>query len=140
MKKILLLFILLAMAGCGNDWAVGDNSGDIFNRRFSYYYVEECRYDINGPYSCSGAMSMGSSMKVSLRVEHDGFATLQVDGDVYYYQRMDYDSGYDYDYGEYYYQFYENDEELTVYEDGSQLIYVDYYAGTATYYYNYLPY
>ena len=85
-------------------------------------------------------MSMGSSMKVSLRVEHDGFATLQVDGDVYYYQRMDYDSGYDYDYGEYYYQFYENDEELTVYEDGSQLIYVDYYAGTATYYYNYLPY
>ena len=59
-------------------------------------------------------------------------------GKDFYYTERQYDSGSD-DYGRYYY-FYENDWELTFYKDGSELIFWDTRANTATVYLNELEY
>lgn len=136
MKKwIFLLAPLMFLSACGDDWNVGDaNKADRFNRRFRYYYAETCRYDSFGPYDCKGIQSLDRSMSVSLLIEWDGYAVLTLDGNKYRYYERDYSQGYD---GiSDYYQFYENDGSVTIYTDGTEMIYVDNYAGEAIYYYS----
>jgi len=138
MKRILalpLMFLSLALMACGNDWSVGpDDGGASFSRRFHYYYEEDCRYDAFGqPYDCSDLYSMSPSMTVDLRITGDGYATLCVDNECSYYGPRDYDMGYDH--GDRYYDFVGDDTRMTVYADGSEVVYIDYYEGIAYYYY-----
>lgn len=75
-------------------------------------------------------------MTVGLKEEHDGFVTLTIDGDVFYFEPLEYIYDYDYSYGDYYYQFSMDGEEITVYVDGGEMIYLDRWAGEAIYYYS----
>lgn len=126
------------LSGCGDDWTTGNSEfADRFNGRFRFYYGEECRYDSFGPYNCSGVHSISPSMPVSLQIQYDGYAILRLDGETFRYDEFEYSEGYDKD-GRYYYQFYETDGSVTVYDDGSEVIYVDTWAGEAFYYYEYL--
>lgn len=69
----------------------------------------------------------------SLRIDSDGFASLNLDGrNNFYYTERQYGSGHDDD-GSYYY-FYEDDYELSLYKNGSQLIFWDTRENTATVY------
>jgi len=129
--------LIAIFTGCGDDWTTGNPEyADRFNGRFRFYYAEECQYDSFGPYNCSGAYSLSPSMLVTLLIQYDGYATLMMDGNYYRYDEFEYSEGYDG--GRYYYQFYENDGEVTLYDDGSKMIYVDKLAGEAIYYYDYL--
>ena len=74
---------------------------DRFNARFHYFYSETCDYDINGPYNCSGVSSMSSPFTIGLKITHDGYASLRLDGDWFYYSESEYSEGDDY------YQFYD---------------------------------
>lgn len=130
----------LFLAGCGDDWDVGPDGGHVVSRRFSYYYSEACDYDAVGPYNCEGAKSMSPYMLVSLRIDVDGMATLTIDGEPFMYWPSEYYDGYDSDYGDYYYQFYEGGEEITLYRDGFEMIFVDRVRGEAIYYYADLPF
>ena len=130
----LFLPILLTLGACGDDWTTGNSEfADRFNGSFRYYYVDECRYDSFGPYDCSGEDALSPSMRVLLNIQYDGYATLTIDGYTYRYDELEYSEGYDG--GRYYYQFYEDDGSMTVYADGSEMIYVDETAGEAMYYY-----
>lgn len=142
-KTVLFRAPFLALAGilcmltlgCG-DWSTGNDAhGDIFSRRFHYYYMDVCRYDSFGPYDCSGVGTLSSPMNIALRIEYDGYATLNLDGERFYYNARDYAHDFDVEYGDYYYQFYESDGSMTLYEDGYEAIYVDERAGEAYYYY-----
>ena len=132
---LLALLITLALVACGSDWSVGpDDGGASFNRRFHYYYEEDCRYDAFGqPYDCSDTYSMSPSMVVDLRVTRDGYATLCVDDNCSYYDPRDYDVGYNH--GTRYYDFEGYDTRMVIYADGSELVYIDTYKGDAYYYY-----
>ena len=138
MKKILALIYLLiafALMACGNDWSVGpDDGGASFSRRFHYYYEVDCRYDAFGqPYDCSDMYSMSPSMTVDLWITSDGYATLCVDDECSYYGPRDYDMSYDH--GSRYYDFVGDDTRMTIYADGSEVVYIDSYEGRAYYYY-----
>ena len=125
----------LLLAACGGDWTAGSPHADgaIFDRSFRYYYVMDCRYDSIELYDCSYEEPVSPAYTASLRIDSDGFASLNLDGrNNFYYTERQYDSGSD-DYGRYYY-FYENDWELTFYKDGSELIFWDTYENTATIY------
>lgn len=138
MKRIFFLFLVaLFFAACGADWSVGPDSGKSgsFDRSYHYYYEADCRYDAVGIYDCSDEYRLSQSVYVRVQMTYDGYVTLNFDGDIYYYDRNEYSEGYDD--GDYYYQFYGDDWELTVYEDGSEMIYVDEWKGTATYFYPY---
>lgn len=139
MKRLFALPVLLiafALVACGNDWSVGpDDGGASFSRRFHYYYEVDCRYDAFGqPYDCSDMYSMSPSMSVDLRITRDGYATLCVDDKCSYYDPGEYDVGYDH--GDRYYDFEGYDVRMVVYADGSELVYIDSYDGTASYYYH----
>lgn len=125
----------LILAACGTDWSVGPSSGGSgsVDRRFWYYYAADCRYDSFGTYDCSDDYSLSSSEEVRIQITYDGYATLDWNGGIFYYDRGEYYTGYDA--GDYYYQFYGDDWELTVYENGYEMIYVDKWEGTATYFY-----
>ena len=143
MKRLLLILAsALLFTACGGDWTVSgspDADGAIFSRSYRYYYVMDCRYDSFGLYDCSYEEPVSPAYTASLRIDSDGFASLNLDGrNNFYYTERQYDSGSD-DYGRYYY-FYENDWELTFYKDGSELIFWDTDENTATVYLNELEY
>lgn len=140
-RFIFALFTVLILAACGEGWDVGPNDGGhVFNKRFYYYYSEYCAYDSFGPYNCEGASSMSSYMWVGLRIDRDGMATLTLDGDSFVFLPGEYSEGYDYSYGGDYFQFYEDNEEITVYTDGFEMIFVDELNDEAIYYYADLPF
>ncbi len=143
MKRLLLILAsALLFTACGGDWTVSgspDADGAIFSHSYRYYYVMDCRYDSFGLYDCSYEEPVSPAYTASLRIDSDGFASLNLDGrNSFYYTERQYDSGSD-DYGRYYY-FYENDWELTFYKDGSELIFWDTDENTATVYLNELEY
>lgn len=139
-SKFFVFFVtcVCLLAGCG-DLTAGDPAADgaRFNRRFYYYYAETCRYDAIGTFDCGRMMSVSPSYKVALRVDYDGFATLNLDGDRYYYLESEYSEGYDPGFGAYY-RFYEDEDKLDVYRDGFTLAFwgAD---GYVTFYYYDLP-
>lgn len=133
-----MMAALVVLAACGSDWGVGDpERADIFRGRFRYYYAESCRSDAFGKiYDCKGVYSLERSMPVSLLIEWDGYAVLNLDGTTYRYYEQDYSWGDD---GiSSFYQFYENDESITVYTDGSEMVYINNWTGEAIFYYSYL--
>jgi len=73
-------------------------------------------------------------MTVALRIDSDGFATLNLDGDRYYYLEWEYTEGYDGDYGSYF-SFKQDDDELTIYKSGEVMAYWDNNNGLVTYYF-----
>ena len=137
MKKLLsFIAIVLLLTACGGDWTITgspDADGAVFSRSYRYYYVKDCRYDSIGLYDCSLSDPVSPAYTASLRIDSDDLATLTLDGGYpRYYTTHEYTSGSD-DYGSYYY-FYDNDWELTLYKDGSELIFWDIYENTATIY------
>ena len=136
MKRLALcLAVLFALAACGD---VGPGAGaDRFNARFHYFYSETCDYDINGPYNCSGVSSMSSPFTIGLKITHDGYASLRLDGDWFYYSESEYSEGDDY------YQFYDVYDahgQMTVFDDGFEAIFLNEWNNIAVYYYADLPY
>ena len=73
-------------------------------------------------------------MKVGLRVDSDGLAYLNLDGGHYYYLESAYDEGYDPDYGPYFH-FYQDEDELTIYKDGSEMAWWKTDKDSVTYYF-----
>lgn len=134
-KRIATVLAMLLLVGCGGDWVAGDPDADgaRFNRTFRYYFAQECRYDSFGVYDCEYAESISPAMNVKLRVDSDGLATLNVDGENFVYLEREYKDGYDPDYGAYF-EFYEDDGIVTIYKDGSELIFWDSDNNTATFY------
>ena len=135
--KVLVLMALVALllAACGGDWTAGSSQADgaIFDRSFRYYYVMDCLYDSFGLYDCSYEEPVSPAYTASLRIDSDGFASLNLDGrNNFYYTEREYGSDHD-DVGSYYY-FYENDWELSLYKNGSELIFWDTRGNTATVY------
>ena len=129
-----VLLIALALVACGGDSSVGPNDGGAsLNRSFRYYYGVDCRYDSFGSYDCTDYYSLSPSVGVRLQVTRDGYVTLCVDGDCSYYDPGEYDVGYDH--GDRYYDFVGDDVRMTVYDDGSEMVYIDGYEGKAYYYY-----
>ena len=140
-KGLISLVFALVLAACGDLTVNGSVAADgaIFDRSFRYYYVMDCRFDGIGLYDCGYEEVVSPAYTASLRIDSDGFASLNLDGRYsYYYTEREYDSGSD-EYGRYYY-FYENDWELTLYRDGSELVIWDTYANTATVYLRDLDY
>ena len=133
--------VAFTLCACGEDWSVGpgDGSGSsggrprTVNKRFHYYYGEDCRYDSFGAYDCTDVYALSPSMYVSLQVTYDGYATLCVDNECSYYDPGEYYEGYSH--GDYYYDFSGDDTRMTIYMDGSELVYIDTYKGYAYYYY-----
>lgn len=125
--------VLLSLTAC--DLGPDPNAdGALFNRRFHYYYVQDCRADAFGAYDCGPIRALSPSMTVDLRIDSDGLASLYLDGDPYYYLESEYTEGYDDVYGSYF-NFYQDDDELTVYKDGYTLAYWDNRNGLVTYYF-----
>lgn len=139
--SLVVMASAVCLVACGENWDVGSGAGygggsgsQSFNKRFYYYYGEDCRYDSFGAYNCSEIYSLSSYMTVSLNVTYDGYATLCVDDDCDFYSPNEYDVGYDH--GDRYYEFPGDDERMIVYADGSELVYIDTYIGEAYYYYH----
>lgn len=135
-----LFLIALVLVACGPDWSVGPDDGGRgsgMSRRYHYYYGVDCRYDSFGPYDCSDTYVLSPSMNVDLRITRDGYATLCVDDECSYYDPDEYYDGYDH--GDHYYEFSDYDTRMIVYTDGTELVYVDNYDGTAYYYYYEYP-
>ena len=136
MNRITLFALLMTvgLVACGGDWSVGPDGNSSFNRRFHYYYGEDCRYDAFGQsYDCSDLYSLSTSMNVDLRITYDGYATLCVNNNCSYYDPGEYFEGYTL--GNRYYEFSGDDVRMIIYTDGSELIYIDSYEGYAYYYY-----
>jgi len=139
--KVLWIFSVLFLVACGGDWTAGspDADGAQFSRSYRYYYVMDCRFDSFGLYDCGTADVISPAYTASLRIDSDDLATLSLDGSYnYYYTTHEYTSGHD-DYGGYYY-FYDNGWELTLYKDGSELIFWDIEENMATVYLSELEY
>ena len=132
---VLMAVTALLLVACGGDWTAGSPHADgaIFDRSFRYYYVMDCLYDSFGLYDCAYEEPVSPAYTASLRIDSDGLATLNLDGEYnFYYTEREYGSGHD-DVGSYYY-FYENDWELSLYKNGSELIFWDTRGNTATVY------
>lgn len=139
MRNILLaLPFALVLLGCGGDWTVGspDADGARFSRSYRYYYSQDCRYDSFGLYDCDLAVSLSPSFAVSVRVDSDGFATLNLDGEYFYYTELNYSE--DCDGIGCYFQFSEGYEDLTVYKNADQMVIWDTWNNMATLYTRYL--
>ena len=128
---VLVLLACLTACDLGPDPAA---DGARFNRRFHYYYVQVCRADAFGPYDCNNIHALSPSMTVGLRIDSDGLASLNLDGDRYYYLESEYDEGYDSDYGSYF-SFKQDYDELTIYKSGEIMAYWDNNDGLVTYYF-----
>lgn len=127
MKKLCLALLALFIVGC--DYS-GEGVGyDVFNDRFHYYYSDVCD-DFD---RCDGVVSISPSYTASLRIEYDGFATLNLDGDIYQYFASSYIRDVD-SYGEYY-EFTEDGWITRVYLNGDILVIYDSYSGISYYYY-----
>ena len=110
--------------------------GARFNKQFNYYYVETCSYNTVSydVYLCSEMESLKKASRVGIRIDRDGLASLNINGDRYYYTESQYTEGYDPDYGAYFH-FYQGDDELTIYKDGSMIALWNSLEGTVTFYY-----
>ena len=128
---VLVLMASLAACNLGPD---PDADGARFNRRFHYYYVQDCRADAFGPYDCGSIRALSPSMTVGLRIDSDGLASLNLDGDRYYYLESEYSEGFDGDYGPYF-NFKQDYDELTIYKSGDVMAYWDNNNGLVTYYF-----
>ena len=135
-KKILLKTALLVapffaflISGCAVD---PDADGARFSRSFRYYYIEDCRYDAVGTYDCSGDRVLSPSYKVTIRVDSDGLATLNLDGESYYYTESQYRDGYD---DGAYFMFKLGDVDVKIYKNGSEMSVWDFWNGLVTFYY-----
>lgn len=129
-----VVFALLAsLTACdlGPDPAA---DGARFNRHFHYYYVQDCRADAFGPYDCGTIHALSPSMTVGLRIDSDGLASLNLDGDRYYYLESEYTQGWDSQYGSYF-SFVQDNDELTIYSSGEVMAYWDNNNGLVTYYF-----
>jgi hypothetical protein len=129
-----VVFALLAsLTACdlGPDPAA---DGARFNRHFHYYYVQDCRADAFGPYDCGNIHALSPSMTVGLRIDSDGLASLNLDGDRYYYLESEYTEGWDSNYGAYF-NFKQDSDELTIYRNGDVMAYWDNNNGLVTYYF-----
>lgn len=132
---IALSLLALFICSCGD---LGENAdGARFNSYFNYYYAQNCNYDAVSDYNCDDVHSI-SHMRVSLRIDSDGFATLNLNGDRYYYFENEYSEGYSSDYGSYFI-FFEDSDELTLYKDGYELDYRNTQNNTVTYYFYQMP-
>lgn len=129
----------LFLSACGDLGPDPDADGARFNAQFRYYWSQDCRYDSFGAYDCGPVYNISPSLRVGLRVDSDGLASLNLDGDRYYYLEMEYDEGYDPGYGSYFH-FYQDDDELTIYKDGSEMAWWKTAADSVTYYFYELPY
>lgn len=128
-----LFAALLSLAAC--DLGPDPNAdGARFNRYFHFYYVQDCEFNAFDTYNCGPIRSLSPSMSVRLRIDSDGLATLNLDGDIYRYPESGYDEGYDVEYGRYFH-FYQDDDELTVYRDGYTMAYWDNYNRIVTFYF-----
>ena len=128
-----LFAVLASFTACdlGPDPAA---DGARFSRHFRYYYVQDCRADAFGAYDCGPIRAISPSMTVGLRIDSDGLASLNLDGDRYYYLESEYTEGFDEMYGSYF-NFSQDEDELTVYKDGMTLAYWDNVNNLVTYYY-----
>jgi hypothetical protein len=124
---------LFCLAAC-NLGPDPDADGARFNRRFHYYYVQDCRFDSFGAYDCGPIHSLSPSMTVGLRIDSDGLASLNLDGDRYYYLESEYTEDYDSDYGPFF-GFTQDDDDLTIYKSGEVMTYWDNANGLVTYYF-----
>jgi hypothetical protein len=124
---------LFCLAAC-NLGPDPDADGARFNRRFHYYYVQDCRFDSFGAYDCGPIHSLSPSMTVGLRIDSDGLASLNLDGDSYYYLESEYTEDYDSDYGPFF-GFTQDDDDLTIYKSGEVMAYWDNANGLVTYYF-----
>jgi len=132
---VVLGLVAWAFSACTDGWNVGAGDEEsAFNRRFHYYYGEDCRHDAFGQsYDCSDIYSLNSSMTVHLSITYDGYATLCVDDDCSRYDPGEYTESYSH--GVRYYDFEGDDTRMIVYADGSEVVYIDYYEKMAYYYY-----
>ena len=103
-----------------------------FSRTFRYYYETECRYDNFGIYGCELSKTLSPSYVVRIRVDGAGDASLNLDGDSYFFAEGAYWE--DRDENGWYYHFVDGTEELTIYEDGSEMIFWDTWNNRATIY------
>ncbi|WP_290743648.1 hypothetical protein [Fibrobacter sp. UBA4309] len=132
MKRILLgIIALVALVACGD---LGPNpASSRFNARFHYYYSEECDYGLEGAYNCSEISAVSPSYTVGLKIDYDGYAMLNMDGTMFDYVESEYSEGYD---GyRYFYQFYEGHQEITIYADGDEMVYLDELSNIVIFYY-----
>jgi hypothetical protein len=128
--------LLLGFTACGNLGPDPDADGARFNRSYNYYYVQICSYNTVSydVYLCSDIEGLDRPKHLKLRVDSDGFAKLEINGDPYTYMESEYSEGYDSEFGSFFH-FYQDDDELTVYKDGLTLAYWNSFDGTVTYYY-----
>ena len=128
--------ILLSLTACGDLGPNPHANGARYNRSSNYYYVETCSYNIvsYAVYACSELESLSRPNHVSLRVDSDGFASLEINGDHYYYMESEYVEGYDDEFGSFFH-FYQDDDELTIYKDGYTFAYWNRFEGKVTFYY-----
>lgn len=124
----------LFISACGDLGPDPNADGARFNAQFRYYWTQDCRYDSFGAYDCGPILNISPSMKVGLRVDSDGLAYLNLDGGHYYYLESAYDEGYDPDYGPYFH-FYQDEDELTIYKDGSEMAWWKTDKDSVTYYF-----
>lgn len=138
--SLLLSSTLFTACGLGPD---PDADGARFNRRYYYYYVQDCKAGSFGAYDCGPIRALSPSMRVGIRIDSDGFATLTIDNDRFYFLESSYDEDYELGYGSYYsfYGVYQDDDELTLYESGQIMAhwYWDNLDEVVTYYFYDLP-
>lgn len=120
----------LFLSGCGD---LGEDpilSDAYFSRTFRYYYEQECEFDDYGidERRCGRVRPLSPAYVVRIRIDGFGDASLNMDGTELRYRDGSYTERWDAFY------FYEDDEELTVYKDGSEIIFWDLEYGIATIY------
>lgn len=122
--------------GCGDLAADPIVSDARFSRTFRYYYEQECEFDDFGidEWSCSRAKPLNPAYVVRIRIDNFGDASLSMDGTELRYRDGSYRERWDAFY------FYEDDEELTIYKDGTEIIFWDLEYGIATIYTYSMPY
>lgn len=128
----------LFFSACG-DLSAGPVVSDArFSRSFRYYYETNCRYDGHGIYGCDRSSPLSPPYVVRIRVDGSGDATLNLDGESYFYREGSFDERNDGD--GWYFSFYEDNEVLDIYKDGSEMIFWDTWNNTVTIYSYDLPY
>ncbi|MCQ2098650.1 MAG: hypothetical protein MJY87_12015 [Fibrobacter sp.] len=128
----------LFLSACGDLTAGPVVSDARFSRTFRYYYVTDCRFDRFGLYDCGATQSVSPSYVVRIRVDGMGDATLNLDGESYFFRDGTFSEDWD-EFGGYFY-FVDGNDELSLYKDGSELIFWDTWNNTATIYSYDLPY